>query len=116
MELSNNQTVKILLMKVFEINSYVYKEMIMLDLPVMLKQPIIKRLYDFFERDEEEHQAIHESHSRAASQDVHRDYQQFCNLEDFIIHEELPQYSDKDKEYMHKYYFEDYHNRIEESI
>lgn len=37
MELNNNQTVKLLLLKVFEINSYEYKEIMMLDLPVMLK-------------------------------------------------------------------------------
>ena len=36
MEIGNNQTAKLLLNKVFEINSHEYKDVMMLDLPVML--------------------------------------------------------------------------------
>ena len=58
MDIDNNQTVKLLLQKVFEINSHHYKDIIMLDLPVMLQQKRIGRLFDFFERDYDEYQDI----------------------------------------------------------
>lgn len=55
MELNSNQSVKILLKKVFELNSKPYQEMMMLDLPKMLQQPKIERIYPFLERDYEEY-------------------------------------------------------------
>ena len=54
MELNANQTVKILMEKVFEINHRSYQQLIMMDLPTYLKYPRIERLYDFLERDYEE--------------------------------------------------------------
>ena len=54
MELNSNQSVKIILQKVFEINSKAYQEMMMLDLPKMLQQTKIERIYPFLERDYEE--------------------------------------------------------------
>ena len=54
MELNCNQSVKVILEKVFELNDIKYQELIMLDLPVMLRMPRIERLYDFLERDNEE--------------------------------------------------------------
>jgi hypothetical protein len=51
MTLCSNQTVKLLLNKIFEENTADYREILMLDLPTYLDQPIIKRLFGFFERD-----------------------------------------------------------------
>ena len=54
MELNSNQSVKILLKKVFEMNNKKYQEMMMLDLPKMLQQNKIERIFPFLERDYEE--------------------------------------------------------------
>lgn len=50
-ELNENQSVKVLLKKIFEINSIDYQDIFMLELPVMLKMPRIDRIYDFLHRD-----------------------------------------------------------------
>lgn len=54
MELNCNQSVKVILEKVFDLNNIKYQELLMLDLPIYLKMPRIERLYDFLERDNEE--------------------------------------------------------------
>lgn len=54
MELNANQTIKILLEKIFDINDKVYQELLMIDLPAYLTYPRIERFYDFLERDYEE--------------------------------------------------------------
>lgn len=51
MELNCNQSVKVILEKVFDLNNIKYQELLMLDLPIFLKMPRIERLYDFLERD-----------------------------------------------------------------
>jgi len=60
MELNSNQSVKILLNKVFEINQKSYQEIMMLDFPKMLHQPKIERLYPFLERDHDEYKKTQE--------------------------------------------------------
>ena len=50
-ELNQNQSVKMLLKKIFEINSKDYKEIFMIELPIFLKQNLISRIFPFFERD-----------------------------------------------------------------
>jgi hypothetical protein len=54
MALNANQTVKILMEKVFDINDRVYQQLLMIDLPTYLNYPRIERLYPFLERDYEE--------------------------------------------------------------
>lgn len=54
MELNCNQSVKVILEKVFELNNIKYQELLMMDLPRFLQLPRIERLYDFLERDNEE--------------------------------------------------------------
>jgi hypothetical protein len=54
MELNSNQTVKILLEKIFSINHRAYQELLMIDMPRFLNYPRIERLYPFLERDYEE--------------------------------------------------------------
>jgi len=51
MALNSNQSVKILLEKIWELNNIRYQELLMLDLPVFLRLPKIERFYDFLERD-----------------------------------------------------------------
>jgi hypothetical protein len=43
-----------LLKKIFEINSKDYKEIFMIELPILLKQNLIRRIFPFFERDHKE--------------------------------------------------------------
>jgi hypothetical protein len=43
-----------LLKKIFEINSKDYKEIFMMELPIFLKQNLIRRIFPFFERDHKE--------------------------------------------------------------
>jgi hypothetical protein len=54
MELNSNQSVKILLEKIFKLNDIKYQELLMIDLTRFLQMPRIERLYDFLERDYEE--------------------------------------------------------------
>jgi len=54
MEMNKNQSVKLLMEKVFEINHIKYQDLLKMDLPIFLRQPGVQRLYDFLERDYEE--------------------------------------------------------------
>jgi len=58
MKLNSNQSVKVLLEKIWELNDSKYQELLMLDLPVYLSQPKIERFYDFLERDADEQAVI----------------------------------------------------------
>lgn len=58
MKLNSNQSVKVLLEKIWELNDSKYQELLMLDLPVYLSQPKIERFYDFLERDANEQAVI----------------------------------------------------------
>ena len=52
--MNKNQSVKLLIEKVFEINHIKYQDLLKMDLPIFLRQPWVQRLYDFLERDYEE--------------------------------------------------------------
>lgn len=51
LELNCNESIRLLLNKVFEINSKAYQEILMLDLNHFLKFSLPERIYPFFERD-----------------------------------------------------------------
>ena len=57
-ELGANQSVKLLLNKIFELNRAAYKEILMLDLPKLLEDDLLERIYPFLERDHEEKSMI----------------------------------------------------------
>ena len=58
LELNCNESIRLLLDKVFEINSKAYQEILNLDLTHFLKYSLPERIYPFFERDEKEMQMI----------------------------------------------------------
>jgi hypothetical protein len=58
LELNCNESIRLLLNKVFEINSKAYQEILMLDLNHFLKFSLPERIYPFFERDEKEMKMI----------------------------------------------------------
>lgn len=60
MELGANQSVRLLLNKIFELNRPAYKEVLMLDLPKFLEDDLLERIYPFLERDYEEKQQVEE--------------------------------------------------------
>jgi len=53
-ELGANQSLKLLLKQVFEVNKREYQECLMLDLPKLLDDDLVERIYPFLERDYEE--------------------------------------------------------------
>jgi len=110
MTLNSNQTVKILLKKIFEINTAAYQDFMMLDLPSYLHQPIITRIYDFFERDADEIDTIKER-ERDMYKASHVPYKpMFCNFEDFTAHPKLPPFSNARITYHLIEKFQDFHN------
>jgi len=54
-ELNQNQSVKLLLRKVFDLNRKSYQEYLMLDFPKILHAPLVERIYPFLERDHDEY-------------------------------------------------------------
>lgn len=110
MTLNSNQTVKILLKKIFEINTAAYQDFMMLDLPSYLHQPIITRIYDFFERDADEIDTIKER-EKDMYKASHVPYKPlFCNFEDFTQHPKLPPFSNARITYHLIEKFQDFHN------
>jgi hypothetical protein len=57
-ELGANQSIKMLLQYLFEVNKKEYAEVLMLDLPKLLDDNLVERIYPFFERDHEELMAL----------------------------------------------------------
>jgi hypothetical protein len=108
MELNSNQSVKILLNKVFEINSKPYQEMMMLDLPKMLQQKNIERIYPFLERDYEEYMLTQKDQNDVYTRRIKGN--EFCNFEQFLSHPDLPPFSAFRKAYHVKKTFADFHN------
>jgi len=110
MTLSSNQTVKLLLKYIFETNTAEYQENMMLDLPTYLDQPIITRIYEFFQRDHDEIQAIkgREKDMYKASHVAFKPL--FCNFEDFTHHPKLPNFSNARITYHLVEKFKDFHN------
>lgn len=91
MELNSNQSVKILLKKVFELNSKPYQEMMMLDLPKMLQQQKIERIYPFLERDYEEYLLTQQDQDDVYTRKINKN--EFCNFEHFLSHPDLPPFA-----------------------
>ena len=56
-ELNSNQSVKMLMAKINELNDIKYQEIFMLEIPRMLQLPRIERFYDFLTRDYAEKKA-----------------------------------------------------------
>ena len=110
MEISSNQTVKLLLNKIFELNTADYQEVMMLDLPSYLNQPIIKRIYRFFERDHEEKKALKEQEKDMYKANYVPFKPLFCNFEDHTFHPKLPAFSNARITYHLIEKFKDFHN------
>jgi hypothetical protein len=67
------------LKKVFELNSKPYQEMMMLDLPKMLQQPKIERIFPFLERDYEEYLLTQKDQDEVYTSKIKKN--EFCNFE-----------------------------------
>lgn len=116
MELNKNQSIKLLVEKIFEMNETCYQEVMMLELPKFLEMPNIDRIYDFLERDYEEYHAIKKEQDELA-RNVDGDYKhQFCNMEDYTNHPDLPPFSEHKIDYHVKEKFKDYHDFNKEVI
>ena len=92
MALNANQTVKILMERVFDINDRVYQELIMIDLPTFLTYPRIERLYPFLERDYEEASQIVKLQKAVLGSGKKALRDTFCNFEDSLNHPDLPEF------------------------
>jgi hypothetical protein len=68
-EINSNQSVKMLLSKIFELNDVKYQEIFMLEIPKLLQMPRIERLYDFLTRDADEKAANDDERAKAQSSD-----------------------------------------------
>ena len=79
MELNSNQSVKLMLNNVFKLNSIEYQEMMMLDLPKMLQQPKIERIFPFLERDYEEYLLTQKDQDEVYTSKIKKN--EFCNFE-----------------------------------
>jgi hypothetical protein len=99
---------------VFEINTKPYQEMMMLDLPKMLKQPKIERIYPFLERDYEEYLATQKDQDEVYTRKINKN--EFCNFEQFLSHPDLPPFASQRKQYHVKSNFADFHNSEQEII
>ena len=55
LELGANQTIKLILNKVFKMGKKEYQEPLMLDLPKLLEKDLIERMFPFMERDHEQY-------------------------------------------------------------
>lgn len=64
----------------------------MLDLPKLLDDELIERIYPFMERDHDEIMQIEEDQEEMHAQEESKNAQ-FCNFEDFIINPDLPPFS-----------------------
>jgi hypothetical protein len=115
-ELNSNQSVKQLMVKIFELNDIKYQEIFMLELPRLLQLPRIERLFDFLTRDYEERKANEEENAKAMASDDKIIIGKHLNFEDVINHPSLPQFLSKEKNYHIKYRFKDFHNDKREII
>jgi len=115
-ELNANQSVKILLHKIFEMNDISYQTMMMMELPRMLQLPCIDRLYDFLERDYHETLEIEEDNKRSLASAEKQFKAKFLNFEDFLNHPNLPPFMADKVNYHIKERFADYHNSEKETI
>lgn len=87
----------------------------MLDLPKLLDDDLVERIYPFFERDHEEMIAIEEEMEEMNSKiDSVQSY--YCNFEEFIVNPDLPQYASEQHSYHVMSNFIDYHNTEQELL
>jgi hypothetical protein len=116
MALNANQTVKILMEKVFDINDRVYQQLLMMDLPTYLQYPRIERLYPFLERDYEEASQIIKLQKAALGTGKKNLRDNFCNFEDALSHPDLPEFYSEKITYHCVERYNDYENRDEEIV
>lgn len=114
-ELGANQSVKLLLNEVFKQNKRVYQECMMLDLPKLLDDELVERIYPFLERDHEEMMQIEEDMESMHHKEQAKNAQ-FCNFEDFIINPDLPPFASEKVSYHVMSNFIDYHNSEQELL
>ena len=113
-ELNSNQSVKLLLRKVFKLNKKSYQEIMMLDFPKILHAPLIERIYPFLERDHDEYVLTMQDHNKVNLKDEEK--HEFCNFEDIMTHPDLPPFARKRVQYHVKETFQDFHNSEQELI
>jgi hypothetical protein len=116
MALNANQTVKLLIEKIFDINDRVYQELLMIDLPTFLQYPRIERLYPFLERDYEEASQIIKLQKAVLGSGKKELRDTFCNFEDVLNHPELPEFYSEKITYNLVERYNDYENRDDEIV
>ena len=67
----------------------------MLDLPKMLEQPNIERIYPFLERDYEEYLLTQKDQDDGYTRKIKKN--EFCNFEQFLSHPDLPPFASQQK-------------------
>lgn len=87
----------------------------MLDLPKILDNDLIERVYPFLERDHDEFMQIYEDQEELHS-DPNRTTSSFCNFEDFIVNSELPPFASEQVSYHVMQNFIDFHNSDQELL
>jgi hypothetical protein len=65
--------------------------MMMLDLPKMLQQKNIQRIYPFLERDYEEYLLTQKDQNEVYTSKIKKN--EFCNFEQFLSHPDLPPFA-----------------------
>jgi len=115
-ELNSNQSVKILLLKLFDMNEIAYQDILMMELPRMLQLPRIERLYDFLERDFNEAKTIEKENQEALAHGEKQMKSKYLNFEDFLNHPNLPPFMSRQINYHMKERFNDHHNSEQEVI
>ena len=115
-ELNANQSVKMLMFKIFDINDIKYQQIFMLELPRMLQLPRIERFYGFLTRDYEERQQNEEDSKQVQVNENKQIKARFLNFEDYLNHPHLPPFLAQRQSYHVKYRFDDFHNGEEETI
>jgi hypothetical protein len=115
-ELNENQSVKVILEKIFDINSIDYQEIFMLELPVQLKMPSIDRIYDFLHRDYAEAKQIEKENQESLASGEKQMKAGYLNFEDFLNHPHLPPFMSSKVNYHAKEDFKDFHDAEQEII
>lgn len=95
---------------IFELNKRDYQEVLMLDLPKLLDDDLVKRIYPFLERDHDEMMQLEEDMEDIDEMEPGEQKAQFCNFEDFIINPDLPPFASEKMSYHVMSNFIDYHN------
>ena len=88
----------------------------MIDLPTYLQYPRIERLYPFLERDYEEASQIIKLQKAVLGSGKKQLRDTFCNFEDCLIHEDLPEFYSEKITYHLVERYNDYENRDQEIV